>query len=75
MEHTTFNQFLNRCTKKELIDYAIKLEEMSKESLEACKGIIEGGNIDYGTYWKVDIADIKKIKHAITKAERKSNFT
>jgi hypothetical protein len=36
---------------------------------EALKAIVNGGNIDHGTYWVVDIADINAARAAIRAAE------
>lgn len=46
-----------------------RLIAAAPELLEALKGIIEGGNLDHGTYWQVDVSDIDKARAAITKAE------
>ncbi len=46
-------------------------EKGIEKLLETCKAIVEGGNIDCGTYWKVDIEDINKLKQTIAKAEGK----
>lgn len=39
------------------------------EMLEALKAIIEGGNIDKGTHYIVDIDDIRRARAIIAKAE------
>lgn len=41
----------------------------SWELLEACLSVIEGGNIDNGAHWVVDIDDIRKIRAAIAKVK------
>ena len=45
------------------------LLDAAPDMLEALKAIIENGNVDCGTYWKIDIDDIKQARAAIAKAE------
>lgn len=39
------------------------------ELLEALLAIVEGGNTDCGTYWKVDVDDIEKARAAVARAK------
>ncbi len=47
-----------------------RLIAAAPDLMEACKSIL-AGNVDKGTYWIVDRADIEKVIQAIAKAEGK----
>lgn len=47
----------------------IRLCEAAPDMLDALRSIIFAGNVDCGTYWKIDASDIAKVKAAIDKAE------
>ena len=44
------------------------LSKAAPDLLEACESVIFG-NVDCGTYWKVDAEDMDKVKKAISKAK------
>lgn len=47
----------------------VTLAATAPELLGALEAITNGGNLDYGSYWKVDVDDINRARAAIAKAK------